>query len=167
VNDGEESGSYIRQWRGQIRIIYKTVNDGEESGSYHSLSYIWYWFFPVTVLYMFLILPLHCLIYMILILPLHCHIWPWFFPVTVLYMILILPHQSYMILILPVTVLYMILILPHHCLMYDPDSSRPCHIWSWFFPSLSYIWSWIIIRQWRGRIRIIYKTVMGKNQDHI
>ena len=28
-----------------------------------SLSYIWFWFFPVTVLYMILILPCQCLIY--------------------------------------------------------------------------------------------------------
>ena len=43
-NDEEKSGSYTRQWRGRIRIIYKTVtgkiqdhiqdSDGEESGSY-------------------------------------------------------------------------------------------------------------------------------------
>jgi hypothetical protein len=68
-----------------------------------SLSYIWFWFFPVTVLYMILILPRHCLIYdpdsslsvlyMILILPHHCliydpdsslsvsYIWSRFFPV--------------------------------------------------------------------------------------
>ena len=46
-----------------------------------SLSYIWFWFFPVTVLYMILILP--CQFY----------IWSWFFPITVLYMILILPCQ--------------------------------------------------------------------------
>ena len=28
-----------------------------------SLSYIWFWFFPITILYMILILPRHCLIY--------------------------------------------------------------------------------------------------------
>jgi hypothetical protein len=55
-----------------------------------SLSYIWSWFFPVTVLYMILIFPLHCLIYdpdsspsctvlyMILILPRHALSYIWF-----------------------------------------------------------------------------------------
>jgi hypothetical protein len=118
--------------------------------SYPSLSYIWFWFFPVTVLYMFLILPCFCLLYdpdsslsctvlyMILILPRHCliydpdsspslsYIWSWFFPITVLYMILILPCHC--LIYDPdsspsCTVLYMILILPRHCLIYDPDSS--------------------------------------------
>jgi hypothetical protein len=83
-----ESGSYIRQWQGRIRIIYKTVQDGEESGSYIRqwqgrirIIYktvqddIWPWFFPVTVLYMILILPHHALSY----------IWSWFFPVTLIY----------------------------------------------------------------------------------
>jgi hypothetical protein len=77
----EESWSYIRQWRGRIRIIYKTWRGririiyktvmGKNSPSlsyiwswlFPSLSYIWSWFFPVTVLYMILILPRHCLIY--------------------------------------------------------------------------------------------------------
>jgi hypothetical protein len=81
----------------------------------HALSYIWSWFFLVTVLYVILILPRHCPLYMILNLPRHCLIydpdsspslsyrWSWFFPVM-------------------------------HCLIYDPDSSL----------SLSYIWQKII-----------------------
>jgi hypothetical protein len=81
---------------------------------------------------------------MILILPHRAlsYIWSWFFPIV---HCLIYDHDSSP----SCSVLYMILILPRHC-----------HIWSWFFPG-SYI------RQWRERIRIIYKTVMGKNQDHI
>jgi hypothetical protein len=154
-----------------------------------SLSYIWSWFFPVTVLYMILIFPHHCLIYdpdfshHCLIydpdFPCHCliydpdfspslsYIWSRFLPITVLYMILIFPHHcliydpdfspslSYIwSWFFPVTVLYMILIPPRHCLIYDPEDSDGEESWSY-------------IRQWWGKIRIIYKTVMGKNQDHI
>ena len=66
------------------------------------LSYIWFWFFPVTILYMILILPRHCLIHDPDSSPSLSYIWSWFFPVTVLYMILILPRD---------------------CLIYDHDSS--------------------------------------------
>jgi hypothetical protein len=157
VNDGEESGSYIRQWRGRIRIIYKTVtgknqdyiydSDEEESGSSIRqwrgrirIIYIRQWqgririscLLLVTVVCIFLILPRHCLIYDPDSSPSLSYIWSWFFPVTVLYMILILPRHSLSYIwswFFPVTVIYMILILPRHCLISDPDSSS----------SLSYI----------------------------
>jgi hypothetical protein len=127
-----------------------------------SLFYIWSWFFPVTVLYMILILSRHSLSY----------IWSWFVHVTVLYMILILARHSLSYIsswFFPVTVLYMILFLPRHCLIYYPDSSHKTVTWK----NQDYIYdsdeeeSGSFIRQWRGRIRIIYMTVKGKNQDHI
>jgi hypothetical protein len=143
----------------------------------HELSYIWSWFFPVTVL----------------------HIWSWFLyirqwrgRIRIIYKTVTGKNQDHIYTtVTGNTVLYMILILPRHCLIYDPDlSTSLSYIWSWFFPvihcliydpdfstSLSYIWSWffpvavlymiLILRQWRGQIRIIYKTVTGKNKDHI
>jgi hypothetical protein len=119
------------------------INDPDSSSL---LSYIWSWFFPVTVFYMILILPRHCLIYdpdsspsLFYIydpdssIPRHC----------IIYMILLLPPLSCLCSrpfpvtslsciwsrFFPVTVLYMILILPRHCLI-----------------------------AWRGRIGSIYKT---------
>jgi hypothetical protein len=81
---------------------------------YNRVLYIWSWFFPVTVLYMILILPRHYLIYDPDSSPSLSYIWYWFFPGAVL---------------------YMILILPRHCLIYEPDSSPSLsYIWSWFFP---------------------------------
>ena len=136
-----------------LQCIFHLAYDPDSSPS---LYYIWSWFFPVTVLYMILILPRHCLIYDPNSSPSLSYIWSWFFPVTVFYMILILPRHC---LIYdpdssPVTLLYMILILPHHCLIYDPDSSPvtvlymililPSHYLIYDLdssPSLSYIWS--------------------------
>jgi hypothetical protein len=44
-----------------------------------SLSCIWSWFFPVTVLYMILNLPRHCIIYDPDSSPSLSYIWSWFF----------------------------------------------------------------------------------------
>jgi hypothetical protein len=94
------------------------INDPDSSPS---LSYIWSWFFPVTVLYMIPILPRHCLIYDPDSSQSLSYIWSWFFPVTVLYMILILPRHALSYIwswFFPVTVVYMILILLRHALSY-------------------------------------------------
>ena len=130
---------------------------------YNRVLYIWSWFFPVTVLYMILILPRHCLIYDPDSTPSLSYIWSWFFPATVLYMILILPRHcliydpdsspplSYIwSWFFPATVLYMILILPRHCLIYDPDSSPSLsYIWSWFFPVTVLYMIMILPRQYQ------------------
>jgi hypothetical protein len=49
---------------------------------YNRVLYIWSWFFPVTVLYMILILPRHCLIYDPDSFSSLSYIWSWFFPVS-------------------------------------------------------------------------------------
>jgi hypothetical protein len=138
IYDPDSSPSQILQNKSFWSIDFGDHN----TGIHHNTVIKFYTFFPVTVLYMILILLRRYLIYDPDSSLSLSYIWSWFFPVTVL---------------------YMILILPRHCLMYDPDSS----------PSLSYIWdsdgeeAGSYIRQWRGRIRIIYKTVTEKNQDHI
>ena len=96
-----------------------------------SLSYIWSWIFPFTVLYMILIFPRHCLIYDPDSSPSLSYIWSWFFPVTLTYDPESSPSLSYIwSWFFPVTVLYtgMILNLPRHCLIYDPDSSPSCTV---------------------------------------
>ena len=99
-------------WMGPIRNPNWSTSGMRVTLSY--LSYIWSWFFPITVLYMIPILPSHYLIYDPDSSPSLSYIWSRFFPVTVL---------------------YMILILPSHCLIYDPDSFPSLfYIWSWFFP---------------------------------
>ena len=144
-------------------ILCITVSYIHDPDSSPSLSYIWSWFFPVTVIYDPDSSPSCTVLYMILILPRHAlsYIWSWFFPslsyisswffpVTVLYIILILPHQSY-------------ILSPDsspscNCLVYDPDSSPSLsYIWSWFFPvTVLYmililphhrlcIWSWFFL----------------------
>jgi hypothetical protein len=119
---GEESKEVVKDLIGDpIDTTIVAFKDGSCRGNPGPCgSGAWSRFFPVTSLYM------------ILILPCHSYIWSWFFPVTVL---------------------YMILNLPRHCIIYDPDSSPSCTA--------------LYMIQWRGRTRIIYKTVTGKNQDHI
>ena len=94
-----------------ILLRHYLIYDPESSPS---LSYIWSWFFPVTVLYMILILPCHSCI------------WSWIFPVTVLYMILILPRHC--LIYDPesspsLSYIWSWFFPVMHCLIYDPDSS--------------------------------------------
>jgi hypothetical protein len=95
----------------QLCLIY-------DPDSSPSLSYIWSWFFNVTVIYMILILPRHCLIYDPDFPPSLSYIWSWFFPV--MHCLVYDPDSSP-----SCTVLYMVLILSRRAVSY---------IWSWFFP---------------------------------
>jgi hypothetical protein len=130
-------------------------------------------FFPVTVLYMILILPRHCLIYdpdsslslsynMILNLPRHSHIWSWFFPVTVISQALVArttPLFSNFLF----TNLFSI-----KCLYFFIISS----LFPYFnlFVSISiqsYVNSNCMCRPYRLYRLLVSQCKTGKNQDHI
>ena len=130
-------------------------------------------FFPVTVLYMILILPRHGLIYdpdsslslsynMILNLPRHSHIWSWFFPVTVISQALVArttPLFSNFLF----TNLFSI-----KCLYFFIISS----LFPYFnlFVSISiqsYVNSNCMCRPYRLYRLLVSQCKTGKNQDHI
>jgi hypothetical protein len=124
----------------------------------HALSYMWAWFFPVTVSYMILVLPRHCLKYD---------------PDSS-------PSLSYMMLILPCQYLVSWCFPVMHCLICEPDSSPSLsYIWSWYFPvmhcliyifcmiltlsrhALSYIWSWFF------PVTVLYMILILPRHCHI